>query len=184
MGLDLTFKKGVQRTDGEEGIYFGEAYNNVDDMSYTLDESAEKCLYEIVQAVDAENYSAFSTTYFPIKYTEIEDGETKYYIGCTYFYGGNQPTGMGNCYPKVVLETYLSSDECDLKTTTATNQQKIKNLMQKKAQLDMLNNYKIEKISINVIQERFKYMTDYDLGDVCVALIDDLQRLYYARRGG
>ena len=53
--------------------------------------------------------------------------------------------------------------------------------MQKKAQLDMLNNYKIEKISINVIQERFKYMTDYDLGDVCVALIDDLQQLYYAR---
>lgn len=181
VGLDLTFKKGVQRTDGEAGVYFGEAYNNVDDMSYTLDESAEKCLYEIVQAVDAEHYSAFSTTYFPIKYTEVEDGETKYYIGCTYFYGGNQPSKMGNCYPKVVLETSLSSDECDLKVTTAANQQKIKNLMQKKAQLDMLNNYKVEKISITVIQERFKYMTDYDLGDVCVALIDDLQQLYYAR---
>lgn len=181
VGLDLIFKKGVQRTDGKAGVYFGEAYNNVESMSYMLDESAEKCLYEIVQAVDAEHYSAFSTAYFPIKYTEVEDGETKYYIGCTYVHGRNQPTWMGNCHPKVVLETSLSSDECDLKVTTAANQKKIKNLMQKKAQLDMLNNYKVEKISINVIQERFEYMQDYDLGDVCVALIDDLQQLYYAR---
>ena len=53
--------------------------------------------------------------------------------------------------------------------------------MQKKAQLDMLNHYKIETISINVIQERFTYLQDYDLGDRCVALIDDMEQLYYAR---
>ena len=40
-------------------MFFGKAYNNVDDMSYTLDESAEKCLYEIIQEVDADYYSAF-----------------------------------------------------------------------------------------------------------------------------
>lgn len=181
VSLDLTFKAGRQLTEGDTAVYFGRAYNNVDDMSYTLDESAEKCLYEIVQAVDAENYNAFSVSYFPIKYTEIENGETKYYIGCTYFYGGNQPTRVGNCYPKKILETSLSSDECDLKITTVANQQKIKSLMQKKAQLDMLDHYKIEEISISVIQERFKYMADYDLGDVCVALIDDMEQLYHAR---
>lgn len=181
VGLNLLFKTGRQKTEGDEGVFFGKAYNNVDDMSYTLDESAEACLYEIVQTVDQEYYSKFSSTYFPIKYTEVVDGATNYYIGCTYFYEGNQPTNIGECYPKRVLETSLSSDECDLKVTTAANQKKIKSLMQKKAQLDMLDHYKVESISINVLQERFTYLEDYDLGDLCVALIDDMEQIYHAR---
>lgn len=181
VGLSLKFKSGRQKTEGDEGVFFGKAYNNVDDMSYTLDESAEACLYEIVQTVDQEYYSKFSSTYFPIKYTEVVDGATRYYIGCTYLYEGNQPTNIGKCYPKRILETSLSSDECDLKVTTAANQKKIRNLMQKKAQLDMLDHYKVESISINVLQERFSYLEDYDLGDTCVALIDDMEQIYHAR---
>ena len=181
LGLNLAFKKGRQLTSGETGVFFGKAYNNVDDMSYTLDESAEKCLYEIIQEVEVDYYSAFSTSYFPIKYTEVVDGTTRYYIGCTYFYAGNQPTKMGACYPKKILTTSLSSDECDLKVTTAANQQKIKNLMQKKARLDMLENYKIETIEVNVIQVRYEYMKDYDLGDTCAVYIDDLEQMYHAR---
>ena len=181
LGLNLIFNKGRQLTSGETGVFFGKAYNNVDDMSYTLDESAEKCLYEIIQEVDADYYSAFSTSYFPIKYTEVADGTTRYYIGCTYFYAGNQPTKIGSCYPKKILTTSLSSDECDLTVTTAVNQQKIKNLMQKKAQLDMLENYKIETIEANVIQVRYEYMKDYDLGDTCTVYIDDLEQIYHAR---
>ena len=181
IGLTILLKNGRQKTEGDEGVFFGKAYNNVDDMSYTLDESAEACLYEIVQTVDQEQYSAFSAAYFPIKYTEIVDGATRYYIGCTYLYEENQPTNVGKCYPKRILETSLSSDECDLKVTTAANQQKIKSLMQKKAQLDMLDHYKVESISINVLQERFAYLEDYDLGDTCVALIDDMEQIYHAR---
>lgn len=181
IGVDVLFRRGQQKTEGDDGVFFGKAYNNVDDMSYTLDESAEKCLYEIIQEVEADYYNQFSTTYFPIKFTEIVEGVTKYYIGCTYFYAANKPEDIGDCYPKRVLETSLSSDECDLKVTTAANQQKIKNLMQKKAQLDMLDHYKIESISINVIQERFIYLEDYDLGDTCVALIDDMEQMYHAR---
>lgn len=56
------------------------------------------------------------------------------------------------------------------------NQQKIKNLMQKKARLDMLENYKIETIEVNVIQVRYEYMKDYDLGDTCAVYIDDWNR--------
>lgn len=181
VGLKVLFRKGVQRTEGEDSVYFGKAYNNVDDISYTLDESAEYCLYEILQEVEADFYNSFSSAYFPIKFTEIENGETKYFIGCTYIYEGNRPSGMGMCYPKRIIKTSLSSDECDLKVTTAANQQKIRNLMQKKAQLDMLDHYKVETISINVIQERFHYMKDYDLGDTRVVLIDDLQQMYHAR---
>lgn len=181
VGLELLFKAGNQKTEGENGIFFGKAYNNVDDVSYTLDESAEFCLYEVLQEVEADHYSSFSTSYFPIKFSQKEDGETKYYIGCTYFYKGNQPSNLGACYPKKVLTTSLSSDECDLTVTTTANQKKIRNLMRKKAQLGMLNYYKVESISIDVIQERFTYLEDYDLGDVCVALIDDMEQLYYAR---
>lgn len=180
VGVDILFKQGRQLTEGETGVFFGKAYNNVDDMSYTLDESAEACLYEIVQEVEADHYSKFSSTYFPIKYTETVDGDKKYYIGCTYFYAGNQPTMMGNCYPKRILPTSLSSDECDLTVTTAANQKKIRNLMQKKAQLDMLDHYKVESIEVNIIQNRYEYIKDYDLGDTCAVLIDDLEQLYYA----
>ena len=42
LGMNVAFKKGRQLTSGETGVFFGKAYNNVDDMSYTLDESAEK----------------------------------------------------------------------------------------------------------------------------------------------
>lgn len=181
LGVNLLFKKGNLLTEGENAVYFGKAYNNVDDMSYTLDESAEKCLYEVIQQVEQAAYNAFSSVYFPIKYTETIDGDTKYYIGCTYFYKGNQPSDVGDCYPKSILTTALSSDECDLTITTTANQQKIKSLMQKKAQLEMLNNYKVETISVNVLQEKYTYMKDYDLGDTCVVLIDDLEQMYYAR---
>lgn len=181
VGLKVKIKPGTERTEGEAGVYFGKAYNNVDSMSYTLDESAEYCLYEILQEVESDVYSSFSASYFPIKFTEVENGETKYFIGCTYYYSGNRPTQLGDCYPKKILKTSLSSDECDLKVTTTANQQKIRNLMQKKAQLDMLDHYKVETISLSMLQERFFYLKDYDLGDRCVALIDDMQQLFYAR---
>lgn len=181
LSLSILFVKGNNLTEGDNAVYFGKAYNNVDEASYTLDESAEKCLYEIVQAVEPEAYNAFSSTYFPIKYTETIEGDTKYYVGCTYFYKGNQPSDIGACYPKNILTTALSSDECDLSVTTTANQQKIRDLMQKKAQLDMLDNYKVESISVDVLQEKYTYMKDYDLGDTCVVLIDDLEQMYYAR---
>lgn len=181
VGLNVKVLPGNERVEGSTGVFFGKAYNNVDNMSYTLDESAEYCLYEVLQEVEADVYSSFSASYFPIKFTEVENGETKYFIGCTYYYSGNRPSHLGDCYPKKILKTSLSSDECDLKITTAANQQKLRNLMQKKAQLDMLDHYKVETISLNVLQERFIYLKDYDLGDRCVALIDDMQQLYYAR---
>lgn len=173
VGLSLLFKSGVARTKDDSAVYFGEAYNNVDDMSYTLDESAEYCLYEVFQEVDSSVYDDFSESYFD-KFTQTEDGEKRYYICCSYLYTKNHPSNIGACYPKKILQTSLSSDECDLTKTTDKNQQKIRKLMRKKAKLDMLNHYKIEEISINVIQERYTYLKDYDLGDTCMVLVDDM----------
>lgn len=181
IGISVKFIGGRTKTEGDTAVYFGKAYNNVSNISYTLDESAERCLYEIIQEVDAQYYSSFSTSYFPIKFSETVDGEAHYYVGCTYVYTPNRPAGLGDVYPKKILETSISSEEADLTITTSANQKKISNLMKKKAQLDMLDNYKIETISVDVIQERFKYLTDYDIGDVCIVQIDDIQQQYTAR---
>ena len=181
IGLSLKIGPGKERTEGDSGVFFGKAYNNVDEVGYTLDESAESCLYEVIQEVEKDYYSKFDSAYFPIKYTGKEEKETKYYIGCVYAYTNNRPTGLGECWPKRVLKTSLSSDECDLTVTTAANQKKIQKLMLKKAKLDMLDHYKMESINVNVLQERYSYMTDYDLGDTCVVLVDDLEQTYHAR---
>lgn len=181
VGVSVKFIEGTDRTTGDDAIYFGKAYNNVSNVSYILDESAERCLYEIIQEVDAQYYSSFLASYFPIKFSETVDGEAHYYIGCTYVYNGNKPSGLGDVYPKKVLETSISSEEADLTVTTAANQSKIAGLMKKKAQLDMLNNYKVETVSVDVIQERYYYLTDYDIGDVCIVQIDDLEQQYHAR---
>lgn len=181
VSVSVRFIKGESRITGDDAVYFGKAYNNVSNVSYALDESAERCLYEIIQEVDSQYYSSFSSSYFPIKFSETVDGETHYYIGCTYMYDGNKPSGLGDVYPKKVLETSISSEEADLTITTTANQSKIANLMKKKAQLDMLNNYKVETISVNVIQERYYYLNDYDIGDVCIVQIDDIGQQYTAR---
>lgn len=179
--VSVRFIKGENRITGDDAVYFGKAYNNVSNVSYALDESAERCLYEIIQEVDTEYYSSFSSSYFPIKFSETVDGETHYYIGCTYVYDGNKPSGLGDVYPKKVLETSISSEEADLTITTTANQSKIANLMKKKAQLDMLDNYKVETISVDVMQEKYYYLTDYDIGDVCIVQIDDIGQQYTAR---
>lgn len=181
VGVSVKFISGRERTEGDDAIYFGKAYNNVSNISYILDESAERCLYEVIQEVDSQYYGSFSASYFPIKFSEAVDGEAHYYIGCTYVYGGNRPGGLGDVYPKKILETSISSEEADLTVTTAANQSKIANLMKKKAQLDMLDNYKVETISADVIQERYHYLSDYDIGDVCIVQIDDIGQQYAAR---
>lgn len=181
IGVKVRFINGKIKTSGDAAVFFGKAYNNVSNITYTLDESAERCLYEIIQEVDAQYYSAFSTTYFPIKFSEKIDGEAHYFIGCTYVYAKNRPAGLGDIYPKKVLETSISSEEADLTVTTTANQKKISNLMKKKAQLDMLDFYKIETISVDVIQEKFVYLLDYDIGDTCIVQIDDIKQQYTAR---
>lgn len=62
-----------------------------------------------------------------------------------------------------------------------TNVTTIISQMKKQAQMDMLNNYKIEEIEVTVIQERFYYLEDYDLGDRCTIVVDALHQMYTVR---
>lgn len=178
--LDLSVKvfKGRDLTKGDSAVYFGKAFNNVSSVEYKFDDSGNQCFYEVLQDVNEEHYSKFSTTYFPIKYTEKNNGEMSYLIGCYFNWDSNAPENVGNSKPKAILKASLSSDEVDLENTTTANQKKIRNLLESKAKLDMLDNYKVEEISCNVIQERYKYLQDYDLGDKCIVYIDDLGLTY------
>lgn len=180
LNVSVKVFKGSDLTSGDNAVYFGRAFNNVSDISYTLDESANQCFYEVLQEVSEEHYSAFSTNYFPIKYTETKDGQIHYMIGCYFVWNSNKPEKLGNSNPKAVLTVSLSSDDVDLEDTSTANQQKIRRLLETQAKLDMLNNYRIETISCTVLQEKYEYMKNYDLGDKCVVYIDDLDLSYHA----
>lgn len=180
LSVSVKVFKGSDLTSGDNAVYFGRAFNNVSDISYTLDESANQCFYEVLQEVSEEHYNAFSTNYFPIKYTETKDGQIHYMIGCYFVWNSNKPEKLGNSNPKAVLTVSLSSDDVDLEDTSTANQQKIRRLLETQAKLDMLNNYRIETISCTVLQEKYEYMKNYDLGDKCVVYIDDLDLSYHA----
>lgn len=180
LNVSVKVFKGDDLTSGDNAVYFGKAFNNVSNISYTLDESANQCFYEVLQEVSEEHYSAFSTNYFPIKYTETKDGQIRYVIGCYFVWNSNKPEKIGNSNPKSILTVSLSSDDVDLEDTSTTNQQKIRRLLETQAKLDMLNNYRIETISCTVLQEKYEYMKNYDLGDKCVVYIDDLGLTYHA----
>ena len=47
--------------------------------------------------------------------------------------------------------------------------------------MDMLDNYRLETISVDVIQNNFKYLEDYDLGDTCSILISELEAVFSAQ---
>ena len=53
--------------------------------------------------------------------------------------------------------------------------------MRRALRLEMLNNYMEETISVDVIQDRFLYLKDYDLGDEVTIHIDELKVQYNSR---
>lgn len=160
--------------DKTNDVYFGNAFKNVLDISYTLDESDMFPHYKIVQEVPIESVSSIQS--FIDVWTAYDDGILKAYIAEDYFYGGNAPSDLGYSYPTKVLQTNLS----DIQITPA-NEPLIHTQMQKEGKLDMLNHYKIEAISVDVIQNRFLYLTDYTLGDKCSIQIDEIEQQFTAR---
>jgi len=171
LGLNFIFKKG---NDKKDIVYFGDTFKNISSLKYTLDESAIKNYYVVLQKVeslDGWESKGFNT------FTEKIDGETAYYISARFnFVNGSKISDMGYATNGATLEAQI--DEVDIVPANAT---KIKRLMEKAAKLEMLNNYKVETIEATVLQEKFFYLQDYDLGDVCTVYIDELQKMYSAR---
>lgn len=81
---------------------------------------------------------------------------------------------MGGSYPAKVLYTSAGSD-----TTIA--QSDLYTQMRQEGRMDMLDNYKLETVSVDVLQNSFIYLTDYDLGDTVSIVIPELNMSFTAQ---
>lgn len=165
LGIETQIWKG---RDLRNSIYFGDSIDNVKKIEFMVDESgAKECVIGLQEIPDEiTNYSNVFSAY--------EDGKYKKFISEAYHYQNNMPTSLGKVFPQKVIKTNCSE-------INANNEKSVRATMQHEAKLELLNNYIDEKISIDVIQNKFYYLKDYDLGDVCTIVIDKIQKMYTAR---
>lgn len=165
LGLEFYFWKG---RDLRENIYFGAPWGDVKKVNYTFDDSNVKSEYFIMQEID-ETHSKIYKNVFHIP---RKDG-VKHYIAENLISDKNIPVNIGKVYPLKVLYTSIESEKRD--------EASLRNEMKRQATLDMLDNYIVEHISVDVIQNRFYYLRNYDLGDICTVVIEELRQVYTAR---
>ena len=84
------------------------------------------------------------------------------------------PRDFGKSYPKKVIQTNITDIRED-------NETSVRSQMRRALRLEMLNNYMEETISVDVIQDRFLYLKDYDLGDEVTIHVDELKVQYNSR---
>lgn len=166
LGLSLVTYTG---TDRRNSVFFGKAYGNVASVEYVLDESAEKAEYLLVQEVSSSQASGYSN----ITTLTTSEGTKRYTFAHTYT-SANAPADMNGAYPAKVLYTSVGSD-------TSISQSDLFTQMRQQGRMDMLENYRLETISVDVIQNNFKYLEDYDLGDTCSILISELETVFSAQ---
>jgi len=157
--------------DKTDSIYFGDYFQNVKDIQYTLDESAMYPRYYITQKIPYENAEQFTNWYW-----DYISGEKVAWITERYVDPDNKQSDMGDAYPAIGINTEISDIEM-----IGTNEYAIRSLMQQAGKLESLNHYKIETISADIIQNKFYYLTDYDLGDRCNLQITKLNQQFTAR---
>ena len=127
-------------------------------------------LYHILQEVPEANWNSSMMIY------QWVAGAAKFYLEDWLKVDANRPSGMGFIYPEKVFLSQVNG--VDL---IPANEAKIRAQMKQQATLDMLSNYKVERIECDVLQNRFYYLQDYDLGDVCSVVIDEIQQSFTAR---
>lgn len=165
LGIETQIWKG---RDLRNSVYFGDSIDNVKKIEFMVDESgAKECVIGLQEIPDEiTNYSNVFSAY--------EDGKYKKYISEVYHYQNNMPTSLGKVFPQKIIKTNCNE-------INASNEKTVRETMQHEAKLELLNNYIDEKISIDVIQNKFYYLKDYDLGDVCTIVIDKIKKMYTAR---
>lgn len=166
LGLELLPYTG---TDKSATVAFGKPYDNVASVEYVLDESAEKAEYLLVQEVSSTQASGYSN----VVTLTTSQGTKRYTFAHTYTVA-NAPTDIGGAYPAKVLYTTAGSD-------TSITQANLFTQMRQEGRMDMLNNYKLETIAVDILQVGATYLTDYDLGDTVGIVIQELDRAFTAR---
>lgn len=165
IGLRLTSKKAEDKS---KLVYFGEAFENIKKIEYNFDDSGVISSYNIRQEVPDESR-------FPSRLREYDyqKGRGFYYIFEHYLDLNNAPTDLGKSYPAGFIDSNIETFDNDL------TEKEVREQMKKAALLEMLNHYKVESFSVDVMQNSFYYLKDYDLGDYCTIISSKLGNVPY-----
>lgn len=165
IGLELKTRKAIDKS---EQVYFGDAFENIKHLQYSFDDSGVYASYVIRQEVPDE-------ARFPSRIVDYDyqRGKKSYWIFEKYVSNTNIPYDIGLSFPEQLLTTELDAFNNDL------SEKQIKEKMVKAAILDMLDHYKIETFTADVLQNTFYYLKDYDLGDYCTIIASKLGNVPY-----
>lgn len=155
-------------SDKSKEIYFSEGFKNVSSMSYVLDESKEYPIIGIIQDIGEhpEGFSGVTTVHTP-------DGDKSFIYEQIITYTTVPSFALNSPMPFKVIKGQVSGVEIK-----PENEAAIRAAMKQQAATEQLNFYKLETLSLNVIQNTFYYLSDYDLGDKCTAILDDLEKMF------
>ena len=167
LGIELHIQKGK---DLRDDVFFGEAWGNISKCEYAYDESGVYSGFLASQEIPDD----FNTPNEVYGYWK--DGKKVRAIHEYAFFEDNMPSGLGHCVPLKVFDANISGVEIK-----SSNESLIRSKMRDAAKLEMLNSYKQETISVDVLQHRFYYLKDYDLGDICTINIDSIQKEFTSR---
>ena len=158
-----------QGTDRSGSVFFGKPYQNVSSVEYVLDESAERGEYILVQEINGNQ----AGTYNNVTTLNTSEGTTSYIFAHTYT-SANIPANMRNAYPMKILYTAAGSDPSIAQADLMTQ-------MRQEGRIDMLDNYRLETVSVNILQNRYTYLTDYNLGDTVSIAIPEISMDFTAQ---
>lgn len=148
-------------------VYFNKSLGTAKNIEYVFDDSgAYPCIVGVQIVEDAINYSHSLYIYKDSKFQKC--------IYESYEYGVNAPQDVGAAKPLRVI--YTSANDIENGKEASVRAQ-----MQNALKLELLNNYKVEHIACEVLQDRYLYPRDYDLGDLCSVQLDELEVEYSAR---
>ena len=87
----------------------------------------------------------------------------------------NRPKDL-DLYPKKIIQGSVSGIELKV-----VNESVIREQMRNQGKLEMLNHWKQETINVDVLQNTFYYLENYNLGDICTIVLDDIEQMFAAR---
>lgn len=167
LGIELHIQKG---RDLRDDVFFGEAWGNISKCEYACDESGIYSGFLASQEIPDDFKTSNEVHGF------WKDGKKVRAIHEYVQFDNNVPSDLGHCIPLKVFNASISGVEIK-----SENEALIRSKMRDAAKLEMLNNYKQETISVDVLQHRFYYLKDYDLGDICTINIDSIQKEFTSR---
>lgn len=154
--------------DFRKKVFFGTGWGNVSKIEYIYDDSGVVSIVEAKQTMDEVGFSK----------EEIitdEQGNRKGMIHEFYIDETNRPRDL-DLYPKKVIQGNVTGIELK-----PGNESIIREQLRNQCKLEMLNNWKQETINVDVLQNTFYYLKDYNLGDICTIVLDDIEQMFTAR---